>query len=152
MKNNEPYNLPDGYFDSMQSKVESQVSLPDTGINPYKVPANYWKKMQTKVLGEVGKKAKIRPLWSRHWVGAAACFLLVICGVFWLGPKNNAQDFAIELPEQDLLEVVGDDDLTLDQLAELVTLEDILEIESQSDDHLFDIYDDLNIYELQEMF
>jgi len=151
MKKSKPYKLPEGYFDAMQSKVESQVSLPSLDKSPFEVPTDYWETMQQQVIKSFSNEAKVKSLWSRYWVGVAASVLVVICGAFWLGPNTvDTPSFADEmLLEQELLEAV-DDELTLDQLAELVTMEDINDM--QSDDDYIDEYEDLNIYELQEMF
>jgi len=113
MKNKDGFLVPDGYFDSLESRIEAQIALadylPERESSGFKVPDHYFESLETRILAQtvqvVAAPKQIR-LWHRDWVkyASAACFvLLTATGLFFNHQQTLQNNRYAEISNESLL-------------------------------------------------
>jgi len=156
MKSNKnPYKLPEGYFDKLQSEVLTQTKLP--GKSGFTLPEDYLDGLQGRVLEKVSTpKGNIVSIRSRSWFSIAASLVVVLSAGLWLwsGITEVAEDNTLaNISETSVLEYLSADDLSIDQYAMMLDDIDIesIEIEEDIEDEYLDLLDETYLLELEDL-
>jgi len=122
----------------MQEQVLTQVSLPPRGSFGT-APEGYFNSLQKTVLSEVEKPAKVYPIRKKSWIGMAASIVLLVGVSIWLLPNINTPQTAESLASLTTAEYLDfvSDELTLDDFADLITEDDIEAISMEIDDEAY---------------
>ena len=112
--------------------------------NPFEVPSNYFETLDAKLIAIAGPEPKVVSLNSKRRTNkilAIAATLLILITATWFGTKP-ANQVAPELTTQEIMSLVevGYLEPTEMQLLEVVTLDDLNQMDLVSDD-LYEYYE-----------
>ena len=163
MEKTNPFDLPEGYFQNLNSEVLD--SLGQTPPSASDVPEGYFQNLSENVLKKIQEEeesAKVVPLFGRRWLGIAASMILLLGAGFLISKASYSEgettQFALDIEADEALEyLLQNDEL---QLSELMSLEIVEEEDIPVDDDIYpelddeeldDILDQLNPEELEQL-
>jgi hypothetical protein len=89
--------VPFGYFDTLEQKIAERIQLEEQEMMlpkamPFEVPENYFVEVDTTKIIE---QSKPKLSWWKPMSIAASIALLIMCGIYFLKPKQIAKPMAI---------------------------------------------------------
>ncbi len=106
--NENPYSIPQEYFEGLQNTVDDRLNRRDDVDLSENPPDYYFDNLPQIILDRVGKTpSSILPIYYRRWIVAASVVIVGLAGIWKINTNNGIleeEQFAMEIDTEEVIE------------------------------------------------